>query len=110
MLAHTLAALGHEVVGEAGDADAGRALASQTEPDVVAIDGRLPGGGVLELVVALRADRPGTHALIIASLDETTLVRSAVRAGARAALLRPYTRTRVDETLRSLAPDSEKPL
>jgi DNA-binding NarL/FixJ family response regulator len=65
---------------------------------------------VLGLVAALCAALPETQALIIASLDEATLVRSAVRAGARAALLRPYTRTRVDETLRSLSPESEKPL
>jgi two-component system chemotaxis response regulator CheY len=83
------ASAGHEIVGEAGDAEETIALARAGKPDAVVVDGRLPPGGVAHLIARLHDLLPQARLIVIAALDETGIVRAAHAAGATGALLRP---------------------
>jgi DNA-binding NarL/FixJ family response regulator len=91
-LARMAAAAGHEIVGEARDAEETLALARAAEPEAVVVDGRLPPGGAAgsaTLIACLRDLLPSARLIVIAALDETAIVRAAYAAGAAGALLRP---------------------
>jgi len=109
VLTRMLTSLGHDVAGHAGDEAAALALAAQVRPDAIAIDGRLEGAGVLSLIARLRSTVPEASLLLVASLSETALVRTAHQAGAAGVLARPFLRSRVAATLSALAREPQPP-
>ncbi len=88
-LGRMAAAAGHEIVGEARDADETLALAHAVKPEAVVVDGRLPPDGAAPLIARLAELLPRARLIVIAALDERALVRAARAAGAAGALLRP---------------------
>ena len=67
---------GIEVVGEAGDGEAGIAVALELEPDVVLMDlvmPRLDGVGAMR---ELRVRLPGTRVIVLTSFDEDDRLRA----------------------------------
>ncbi len=109
VLTRILASLGHDVAGHAADEAGALALAAQTRPDAIAVDGRLKGAGVVALLEKLRSAAPGASLLLVASLGETALVRAAREAGAAGVLARPFLRSRVAATLSELGPEPRSP-
>jgi len=73
---------GIEVVGEAGDAEEGAALAVRLVPDVVLMDLVMPGGGTVEAIGRIRALSPSPRVLVLTSFSADDHVLPAVRAGA----------------------------
>ncbi|WP_433217093.1 response regulator [Dactylosporangium sp. CS-047395] len=69
-----------EVVGEAHDADSCVAAAARTDPDVILLDLRMPGGDGVTALHALTGTR--ARVLVITSFTEPAAVLPAVRAGA----------------------------
>ncbi len=78
------------------------AEAERLQPEIIVVDGRLPGGG-LEALEALGRAAPGARLALIAALSELDLVREARRRGAADALRRPLLVSQVAETLAELA-------
>jgi DNA-binding NarL/FixJ family response regulator len=75
------------VVGEAGDSASCVAEARRTDPDVILLDLRMPGGDGVEALRALRspaggAPPVGARVLVITSFTDPSAVLPAVRAGA----------------------------
>jgi response regulator NasT len=95
-------ALGHEIVGEADGLAAAVALAETLQPELIVVDGRLPGGGI-EAIEPLQHAATGARIAVIAALGELELVRAARARGARAALRRPLLATQVAAVLEELA-------
>jgi DNA-binding NarL/FixJ family response regulator len=77
-----------EVVGIAGDGAAALDLAGTVRPDVVLTDYRLPGMTGAELAASLRERQPRIRVLFLSMVINTTLIREAVKAGARGYLLK----------------------
>lgn len=100
-------AAGIEVVGEAADGTAGLALAAQLAPDAVVVDGRIPPDGAVAVVARIHAAHPSLRILVVAALEETTLVRAAREAGASGALLRPILASQLARAFAAHAPDGE---
>jgi DNA-binding NarL/FixJ family response regulator len=71
------------VVGEAGDAPAARRLLLDVRVDVVTVDIRLEKGSGLDLIAAIRAERPDVRVLVISMTDEDLFAPRALRLGAR---------------------------
>ena len=103
LVARAVRAAGHEIAAEAADAEAAVAALARELPDALIVDGRLPDAPIAELVTRLRAASPNTAILILATLKERELVRSAGRAGAHAAVLRPLKQTTLTEALKSIS-------
>lgn len=76
------AAGGVEVVGQAGTAEEGLALARTLNPDVVLLDLRLPGMSGLEATERLRAACQGLRILVLTMIDQLPMPTRLIQAGA----------------------------
>ncbi len=59
-----------ELVGEAADAETAIDLARTIRPDVVVLDGRMPGGGGAAALAALGAELPEVRVVVLSAYDD----------------------------------------
>jgi DNA-binding NarL/FixJ family response regulator len=76
------------VVGEASNGEDAIRLADELKPRVVVMDMALPGTNGLEATRAILARLPATKILMLSMHSEATLVRQALKAGARGYILK----------------------
>jgi DNA-binding NarL/FixJ family response regulator len=76
---------GMEVVGEAGDGEAGVAEVARLRPDVILMDLLMPGMDGLTAIGRIRATDPAARILVLTSFSSADQVVPAVRAGAAGA-------------------------
>ena len=91
-----------EVVGEAADGVEAVAQAERLRPDVVLMDLHMPRQGGVAATREITFARPETQVLVLTTFDSDDLVFEAVRAGARAYLLKDAREDEVLEALRGL--------
>ena len=77
------AEFGLQVVGQAGDGEAGFRAYLDTNPDVVIIDLSLPGISGLEAIRRVVARSSGAKILAFSTHEDTAFVTQALQAGAR---------------------------
>jgi DNA-binding NarL/FixJ family response regulator len=77
-----------EVVGEAADGAAGVRVVTETRPDVVLLDVRMPGVDGLEAARRLAAADLPTRIIVLTTFDEDEYVAAALRAGVSGFLLK----------------------
>ena len=75
-----------EVVGEAGDGEAGIAMYRQLHPDIVVLDLRLPQISGFDVISRLRAEFPGARVIVLSNYRGSEDIYRAVRNGAMAYL------------------------
>lgn len=86
----TLREAGFDVVGEAGDGEAGVRIATELRPDVVVMDVKMPvmdGITAAEKIVKERA----SAVVLLTAFSQTELVERARDAGAMAYVIKPFT-------------------
>ena len=79
------------VVGVAASGNEGVALASQTRPDVVVMDVRMPGGSGIEACREIRSLLPETRVIMLTSYADEDAVLASILAGASGYLLKDTT-------------------
>ncbi len=95
---------GIEVVGEAGDALEGIALASRVRPDVVLLDINLTGLSGIEAVYGLRKELPAARVLILSQYDDEEYVLEALgEAGAAGYLIKSDAASELISAIRAVA-------
>ena len=77
-----------EVVGEAGSSREAIELVSNTQPDVVVMDIRLPGTSGIEACEEITKNYKNTRVIMITSYEEDEMLFSAIRAGASGYILK----------------------
>ena len=77
-----------EVCGEAGTVSEARDLIPACNPDLVIVDISLNGTSGIELVKILHADRPEILVMVVSMHDESLFAERALRAGARAYIMK----------------------
>jgi len=94
-----------EVVGEAADGGAAVDVVTETSPDVVLMDVRMPRMDGLEATRRLMADPEcsSTRVLILTTFDEDELVHDALKAGASGFLLKDTRPTQLLEAVQVVA-------
>jgi DNA-binding NarL/FixJ family response regulator len=94
-----------ELVGEAGDGEAGVALAREASPDVVLMDIRMPRLDGIEATQRILQDprRGGTKVIVLTTFDIDEYVYGALRAGASAFLLKDSTPEALIDAVRIVA-------
>jgi DNA-binding NarL/FixJ family response regulator len=82
-----LEAWGHEVVGQAADAGQAVELAATLHPDLVLMDVRMPGSGILA-TQRIRAAHPDIGIVMLTVSEDEDDLFAAIKAGARGYLLK----------------------
>ncbi len=96
--------MGLEVVGEASDGAQAVAMYGELSPDLVLLDITMPGmDGTVALQEILTAD-PEAQIVMITALGQKEQVLSAIKAGARDFIIKPFDQERVTETLARILP------
>jgi DNA-binding NarL/FixJ family response regulator len=75
-----------EVIGEAADGLQAIGMAEALQPDILLLDGQMPGLGGLEALPQIRKKSPLTHVLILFGSCEDEFMSNALRLGARGLL------------------------
>ncbi len=94
---------GFDVVGEAGDGEEAVRLAIELKPDLVLMDVTMPVLDGIEATRRLRHSCPEARVVILTMHGEEETVARALRAGARAYLLKDCSTDQVAETLHAVA-------
>lgn len=92
-----------DVVGEAGDGDAGVRLAASLQPDVVLMDVRMPGTDGIAATARIVAGGSATRVLILTTFDVDQYVHAGLRAGASGFLLKDVPATELVAAVRTVA-------
>ena len=91
-----------EVVGQARNGVEAVELAQLLHPDVVLMDLHMPLKGGVAATREITKDLPDTQILVLTTLDDDETVFEAVRAGAKAYLLKDASEDELLETIRAL--------
>lgn len=92
-----------EVVAEAEDGEQALARFRKHRPDVTLMDARMPGGGGIEALRAIRAEFPEAHIVMLTTYDLEEVVFAALEAGATGYLLKSVEREELVTAIRSAA-------
>jgi DNA-binding NarL/FixJ family response regulator len=92
-----------EVVGEAGDGDAGVRMVAALEPDVVLMDVRMPGMDGIQATGAIVSAGAATKVLILTTFDLDQYVFAGLQAGASGFLLKDAPPTELLAAIRTVA-------
>jgi DNA-binding NarL/FixJ family response regulator len=88
-----------EIVGEAQNGNEAIEFASSTQPDVILMDLRMPGGNGIDATRRIHRTFPHIGILVLTVFEDDTSVFPAIRAGARGYLLK---NTEQDELMRAI--------
>lgn len=93
---------GLEVVGEAADGLEAVAQFRRHQPDITLMDLRLPKMGGVDAITAIRKDAPGARFIVLTTYDGDEDIYRALKAGARAYLLKGMTSEELMEAIRAV--------
>jgi len=93
---------GLDVVAEAADGAEALLKFNQHHPDVTLIDLRMPGMGGVEVIQRVRLNSPQARFIVLTTYDGDEDIYRALRAGARAYLLKGMTTEDLVQTIRSV--------
>ena len=94
---------GFQVVGEAGTAQDGVALARKERPDVVLMDMSMPDANGIHAAREILRERPDTRVLVLSMYSDAQYVRSALDAGVSGYILKSALETDLTRAVRAVA-------
>lgn len=94
---------GMQVVGEAGNAQDGVALARTAKPDVVLMDMSMPDANGIHAAREILRERPETKVLVLSMYSDAQYVRSALDAGVSGYILKSALETDLTRAVRAVA-------
>lgn len=94
---------GMGVVAEAGSVAEGVRRAELVNPQVMLVDLQLPDGTGIDMIRAVRANRPDIRAIVLTSFDDDTALAAALEVGAAAYVLKSVRGAEIAEVVRAVA-------
>ncbi len=94
---------GLRVVAEAGSVAEAMRRATLVHPQVVLVDLQLPDGTGIDILTKLREQVPDAKAIILTSFDDDDALAAALRAGARAYVLKSVRGAEITDVIRAVA-------
>jgi two-component system chemotaxis response regulator CheY len=91
-----------DIVGEAGDADTGLALAIKLAPEVILLDVMMPGTLGLDAIRSFKQLLPKAAVMMVSAQDDDECVQHALREGANGYVIKPFNTQSVLQTIREL--------
>ena len=102
MLREILEDMDLDVVGEAADGIEAIEVFKRTRPEVVMLDITMPRLDGNEALTEILAEAPEAIVVMITALGQKDQVLTAIKAGARDFIIKPFDQERVQDTLSSL--------
>jgi two-component system chemotaxis response regulator CheY len=96
---------GYEVVGEAGNGEAGLELARRLTPQIVCLDLNMPHRSGMEVLESLRTELPKIAVVVISGSNDPDTVQAAARLGAAGYIAKPFSAGKVLDSLELIAQD-----
>ena len=93
---------GFKVIGEASDGDEAVLLFEQHKPDVVILDVTMPKVDGLEALKQMLAIDPSARVIMCSALGQQKLIMSALDAGARDYIVKPFKPERVVSAIKQV--------
>ncbi len=91
-----------EVVGEAGDGRSVTTVVSESVPDVVVMDVRMPVVSGIEATARIKEELPATRILMLTISDEEEDLYEAIKAGANGYLLKEISIDEISDAVRAV--------
>jgi two-component system chemotaxis response regulator CheY len=104
MLRDIVEGMGYTVVGEAADGKEAINLFSNLQPELVLLDITMPEMDGTEALKSILAEDAEATVVMITALGQKEQVLSAIKAGARDFIIKPFDHERVVETLHRINP------
>lgn len=95
--------LGWEIAGEAGNGQEAIEQYERLQPDAVTMDLVMPGFDGLHGLRGILDMDCDARVLVVSALDQTEILKDAVRIGARDFIVKPFEKTRMASALNALA-------
>ncbi|RMF11866.1 MAG: response regulator [Candidatus Dadabacteria bacterium] len=92
MLKDLLATDGFDVVGEAANGEEAVQLYHELKPDLVTMDVMMPRMNGVEATRAILSEDRNARIVMVSSVGQESLIAEALEAGARAYVLKPFSR------------------
>ncbi len=104
MIKDLAAEIGWQVVGEATNGQEAIQRFRELRPDVTTLDLVMPEFDGLHALAGIRAIDSEAKVLIISAIDQTAILKEAVRQGAADFIVKPFDKRRAQRALALLAP------
>src|SRR6202167_6782195 len=88
------------MVGEAANGSEAVQLHRELNPDVTLMDLQMPDMSGLDAITAIRSEDPTARIIVLTTYSGDTLAQRALKAGARAYVLKSLVRTEILDTIR----------
>ena len=95
---------GHEVVGEADNVEDAMGMYRTRRVDLVTMDIQMPGLSGIEAVRMIREFDPLARIVMISSVEQRNLIYEAIKLGAKHYIVKPFSKTKVNEVIHSILP------
>ena len=99
MLKHILTDAGHQVVGEAANAESAVQVIRELKPDLVTLDVILPDSTGLDILKELRNDMLETKYIMVSAVGQNVIVDEALMLGAMDYIVKPFSEEKVVSTI-----------
>ncbi|HEX8547565.1 MAG TPA: response regulator [Cytophagaceae bacterium] len=99
MLKHILTDAGHNVIGEAPNAEAAIQLIKEKNPDLVTLDVILPDNTGLDVLRILKEEMPHLKVIMVSAVGQNVIVDEAMALGAKDYIVKPFSEEKVLATL-----------
>ncbi len=93
---------GCTLAGTAGGGEEGLDLIRKVNPDIIFSDISMPGMDGLQMIAAMRSERPNTQIAILTGYRDFDYAQTAIRLGVSRFLLKPSNMSEIDEAIRCM--------
>lgn len=102
MLKDVLRTAGHEIAVEAANGEEAVNLYKRVKPDLVTMDITMPEMDGVEALRAIKKYDPKAKVIICSAIGQKSMVISAIQAGAKDFVIKPFHKERLLETVRKV--------
>ncbi len=100
-----LASLGHNIIGEAKDANEAFNFCKKNKPTLITMDISMPGMNGIDVIKKIKNINKYFSIIMITSYGKNEIVKSALDAGAQGYILKPVTTEKLYESIGKIYPE-----
>jgi len=100
-----LTSLGHNIIGEAKNANEALAFCKENKPNLITMDISMPGMNGLEVINKIKNISQYFAIIMITSYGNNSFVKSAIQEGAQGYILKPVTAEKLYESISKIYPE-----